>query len=111
MKTGKRVTGALLILFLFMFEVVLSEDAGGATEVTAESLRKAGDAAMNYKRFEEATNKFSQAVELEPDNYVNYLKRATAYQLRGKPLSAIKDYTRILELKPTHWKVFPSSSS
>ena len=111
MKTGKRVTGALLILFLFMFEVVLSEDAGGATEVTAESLRKAGDAAMNYKRFEEATNKFSQAVELEPDNYVNYLKRATAYQLRGKPLSAIKDYTRILELKPTHWKVFPLSSS
>jgi DnaJ family protein C protein 3 len=42
----------------------------------------------------------SMSIEQDPDDYLSYFKRATAYLSLGKTNLAIEDFTKILNLKP-----------
>lgn len=48
----------------------------------------------------DALSHYHAAVDLDPDNYLTYFKRATVYLAIGKSKSALPDLERVLELKP-----------
>lgn len=48
----------------------------------------------------DALTHYHAAVDLDPDNYLTYFKRATVYLAIGKSKSALPDLERVLELRP-----------
>ncbi|CAD6580379.1 MAG: hypothetical protein TREMPRED_002722 [Tremellales sp. Tagirdzhanova-0007] len=49
----------------------------------------------------EAARAYGEAIVLEPDAYVNYYKRATAYLSLGRQSAALDDFDSILRLNPS----------
>ncbi|ORY23810.1 hypothetical protein BCR39DRAFT_548578 [Naematelia encephala] len=49
----------------------------------------------------EASRSYSEAIDLDPNSYVNYYKRATAYLSLGKNNAALDDFDTILKLNPS----------
>ena len=49
---------------------------------------------------------FDQAIQQDPNNALNYWKRAAAYREAGQHWRAIEDYSRAIELDPSNQKVF-----
>ncbi|KAI9802259.1 MAG: hypothetical protein M1825_002980 [Sarcosagium campestre] len=56
----------------------------------AEALKSEGNKAFSENRFDEAVAKFSEAIELDPNNHVLYSNRSGAY-------ASLKDYEKSLE--------------
>ena len=56
----------------------------------ADALKAEGNKAFAAKNFQEAVDKFSQAIELDPSNHVLYSNRSGAY-------ASLKDYDKALE--------------
>ncbi|KAG8200806.1 hypothetical protein JTE90_006387 [Oedothorax gibbosus] len=50
--------------------------------------------------YDDALSHYHAAVEADPYNYLTYYTRATVYMAIGKIASAIKDLTKVIELKP-----------
>ncbi|KAF6033520.1 DNAJC3 [Bugula neritina] len=48
----------------------------------------------------DALSHYHAAVDLDPDNYLTYFKRATVFLAIGKSKSALPDLERVLEIKP-----------
>ncbi|XP_068124030.1 dnaJ homolog subfamily C member 3 [Hyperolius riggenbachi] len=48
----------------------------------------------------DALSHFHSAIDGDPDNYLAYYRRATAYLAMGKSKAAIPDLSRVIELKP-----------
>ncbi|KPI38732.1 Heat shock-like protein [Cyphellophora attinorum] len=66
----------------------------------ADALKAEGNKAFAAKNFEEAVDKFSQAIELDPTNHVLYSNRSGAYASLKKYDDALKDATKTTEIKP-----------
>jgi DnaJ homolog subfamily C member 3 len=50
--------------------------------------------------YSEAARAYSEAIDLDPNSYVNYYKRATAYLSLGRHTPALEDFDSILKLNP-----------
>nr|WBW70094.1 venom protein [Lampona murina] len=50
--------------------------------------------------YDDALSHYHAAVDADPYNYLTYYTRATVYLAIGKIASALKDLTRVIELKP-----------
>ncbi|MCJ1403864.1 Hsp90 cochaperone [Xylographa trunciseda] len=66
----------------------------------ADALKAEGNKAFAAKNFDEAIEKFSQAIELEPTNHVLYSNRSGAYASLKDFDKALEDANKTTELKP-----------
>ncbi|KAK0730905.1 hypothetical protein B0H67DRAFT_528130 [Lasiosphaeris hirsuta] len=67
---------------------------------TADELKALGNKAIAAKNFDEAINKFTQAIEIDPSNHILYSNRSAAYASKKEWDSALKDAEKTTELKP-----------
>jgi len=82
-----------------------AEDAAAAKK-KANKLRSDGDSAMMAKKYTEATNFYTEAIEIEPANEKNYYKRYKVYDKTGKYSAALEDINKALEIKPDYLSAF-----
>ncbi|KAI9844652.1 MAG: Hsp90 cochaperone [Thelocarpon superellum] len=66
----------------------------------ADALKAQGNKAFAEKKFDEAIDKFTQAIELEPTNHVLYSNRSGAYASKKEFASAREDAEKVIEIKP-----------
>lgn len=66
----------------------------------ADALKAEGNKAFAAKNFEEAIDKFSQAIEIEPGNHVLYSNRSGAYASLKNFDKALEDANKTTEIKP-----------
>ncbi|KAK3363153.1 hypothetical protein B0T25DRAFT_587182 [Lasiosphaeria hispida] len=67
---------------------------------TADELKALGNKAIAAKNFDEAIDKFTQAIEIDPSNHIFYSNRSAAYASKKEWDSALKDAEKTTELKP-----------
>eukprot|EP00586_Coscinodiscus_wailesii_P001114 CAMPEP_0172482058 /NCGR_PEP_ID=MMETSP1066-20121228/8338_1 /TAXON_ID=671091 /ORGANISM="Coscinodiscus wailesii, Strain CCMP2513" /LENGTH=506 /DNA_ID=CAMNT_0013244929 /DNA_START=213 /DNA_END=1733 /DNA_ORIENTATION=+ len=68
---------------------------------SAGKIRSNADLAMSEGRFDDAIQYCKQAIELEPQNALNYYKRYRVYNRMNKLESALSDLTKALEYEST----------
>ncbi|KAL8896264.1 MAG: hypothetical protein Q9192_003183 [Flavoplaca navasiana] len=66
----------------------------------ADSLKAEGNKAFAAKNFDEAIDKFSKAIDIEPENHVLYSNRSGAYASLKNFDKALEDATKTTEIKP-----------
>ncbi|KAI9877338.1 MAG: Hsp90 cochaperone [Pleopsidium flavum] len=66
----------------------------------ADALKAEGNKAFAEKKFEEAVDKFSKAIEIEPSNHVLYSNRSGAYASLKDFDHALEDANKVTEIKP-----------
>ncbi|KAI9823272.1 MAG: Hsp90 cochaperone [Phylliscum demangeonii] len=66
----------------------------------ADSLKAEGNKAFAEKRFDEAVEKFSDAISLEPTNHVLYSNRSGAYASLKDFAGALEDAEKVTQIKP-----------
>ncbi|KAK7742246.1 Hsp90 cochaperone [Cytospora paraplurivora] len=67
---------------------------------TADELKALGNKAIAAKNFDEAIDKFTQAIALTPDNHILYSNRSAAYASKRDYEHALQDANKTTELKP-----------
>ncbi|RDW73221.1 putative stress-induced protein STI1 [Coleophoma cylindrospora] len=66
----------------------------------ADALKALGNKAIAEKNFDEAISKFTEAIEIEPENHILYSNRSAAYASKKDYESALKDAEKVTEIKP-----------
>ncbi|KAK0734741.1 hypothetical protein B0T26DRAFT_633948 [Lasiosphaeria miniovina] len=67
---------------------------------TADELKALGNKAIAAKNFDEAIDKFTQAIALNPSNHILYSNRSAAYASKKDWDHALIDAEKTIELKP-----------
>ncbi|KEZ45922.1 Heat shock protein sti1-like protein [Scedosporium apiospermum] len=67
---------------------------------TADELKAQGNQAIAAKNFDEAIDKFTQAIALQPENHILYSNRSAAYASKKDWTRALYDAEKTTELKP-----------
>ncbi|KAK3905764.1 heat shock protein sti1 [Staphylotrichum tortipilum] len=67
---------------------------------TADELKALGNKAIAAKNFDEAIDKFTQAIAIDPSNHILYSNRSAAYASKKEWSSALGDAEKTTELKP-----------
>ncbi|KAJ4397353.1 Hsp90 cochaperone [Gnomoniopsis smithogilvyi] len=67
---------------------------------TADELKALGNKAIADKNFDEAIDKFTQAIALTPENHILYSNRSAAYASKKDYANALKDAEKTTEIKP-----------
>ncbi|KAK4167232.1 putative heat shock protein [Cladorrhinum sp. PSN259] len=67
---------------------------------TADELKQLGNKAIAAKNFDEAIDKFTQAIALDPSNHILYSNRSAAYASKKDWDHALEDADKTTELKP-----------
>ncbi|KAG7133973.1 Heat shock protein sti1 like [Verticillium longisporum] len=67
---------------------------------TADELKAQGNAAIAAKNFDEAVDKFTQAIAIDPTNHILYSNRSAAYASKKDWDHALEDAEKTVEIKP-----------
>ncbi|KOS17497.1 Heat shock protein sti1 -like protein [Escovopsis weberi] len=67
---------------------------------SADELKALGNKAIADKNFDEAIEKFTLAIEIQPENHILYSNRSAAYASKKDWDSALKDAVKTTEIKP-----------
>ncbi|KAL2180558.1 uncharacterized protein P884DRAFT_289932 [Thermothelomyces heterothallicus CBS 202.75] len=67
---------------------------------TAEELKALGNKAIAAKNFDEAIDKFTRAIALDPNNHILYSNRSAAYASKKDWDKALSDAEKTTQLKP-----------
>ncbi|KAL0475178.1 heat shock protein STI1 [Neurospora intermedia] len=67
---------------------------------TADELKALGNKAIAEKNFDDAIDKFTQAIALDPSNHILYSNRSAAYASKKDWDNALKDAEKTTEIKP-----------
>ncbi|KAK4462985.1 putative heat shock protein [Cladorrhinum samala] len=67
---------------------------------TADELKQLGNKAIAAKNFDDAIDKFTQAIALDPSNHILYSNRSAAYASKKDWDHALEDAEKTTELKP-----------
>lgn len=65
-----------------------------------ERLLEKGKLLLSKGQLQDALQQYHQAVELDPDDYQIYFRRATVLLASGKMNAALPDLDKVVELKP-----------
>lgn len=65
-----------------------------------------GDKFYNRKKYDEAIESYTRAIELNPKDYSFFNNRGVAFHAKGELENAIADYTKAVELNPNHFSSF-----
>ncbi|CAI6081430.1 unnamed protein product [Clonostachys chloroleuca] len=67
---------------------------------SADELKALGNKAIAEKNFDEAIDKFTQAIALQPENHILYSNRSAAYASKKEWDNALRDAEKTTEIKP-----------
>lgn len=67
---------------------------------SADELKALGNKAIAAKNFDEAIEKFTEAIAIQPENHILYSNRSAAYASKKEWENAFKDAEKTTELKP-----------
>jgi len=67
---------------------------------SADELKALGNKAIADKNFDDAIEKFTQAIELQPENHILYSNRSAAYASKREWDNALNDANKTTEIKP-----------
>ncbi|KAH9894659.1 hypothetical protein F4778DRAFT_747793 [Xylariomycetidae sp. FL2044] len=67
---------------------------------SADELKAQGNKAIAEKKFDEAIDAFTKAIEIEPSNHIFYSNRSAAYASKKEYQNALKDAEKTTEIKP-----------
>ncbi|KAK5651523.1 hypothetical protein OQA88_11977 [Cercophora sp. LCS_1] len=67
---------------------------------TADELKALGNKAIAAKNFDEAIDKFTQAIAIDPSNHILYSNRSATYASKKDWENALKDAEKTTEIKP-----------
>ncbi|KAM0477863.1 hypothetical protein ACHAPX_005629 [Trichoderma viride] len=67
---------------------------------SADELKALGNKAIADKNFDEAIDKFTQAIALQPENHILYSNRSAAYASKKDWDNALNDADKTTEIKP-----------
>ncbi|OAA41442.1 heat shock protein [Beauveria brongniartii RCEF 3172] len=67
---------------------------------SADELKGLGNKAIADKNFDDAIDKFTQAIAIQPENHILYSNRSAAYASKKEWDSALKDAEKTTEIKP-----------
>ncbi|KAL7423248.1 Tetratricopeptide repeat and J domain-containing co-chaperone dnj1 [Cryptotrichosporon argae] len=73
---------------------------GVLADQSAADYAQDGNRLLAAGSYVEAARAYGSAIEIDPDSYVNYYKRATAYLSLGRHAAALDDFDAILRLNP-----------
>ncbi|KAJ3130947.1 hypothetical protein HK100_007124 [Physocladia obscura] len=71
-----------------------------------EALKNQGNKLVAEKKYQQAIAKYTQAIELAPDNAVYYANRAAAYSQDDDHANAVEDSKRAIEVDPSYSKAY-----
>ena len=84
------------ITLLFLIVLLILESSGQS----AESFLKIGNQKYNSNELEDAIKNYSRAIDIKPNFFEAYIKRADAKVVLLKMEEAIEDYNIVLKLSP-----------
>ncbi|KAL7786364.1 hypothetical protein V8C37DRAFT_392100 [Trichoderma ceciliae] len=67
---------------------------------SADELKALGNKAIAEKNFDEAIDKFTQAIAIQPENHILYSNRSAAYASKKDWDNALQDAEKTTEIKP-----------
>lgn len=67
---------------------------------SADELKALGNKAIADKNFDEAIDKFTQAIAIQPENHILYSNRSAAYASKKDWANALADAEKTTEIKP-----------
>ncbi|KAJ2971017.1 hypothetical protein NQ176_g7901 [Zarea fungicola] len=67
---------------------------------SADELKALGNKAIAEKNFDEAIEKFTEAIAIQPENHILYSNRSAAFASKKDWDAALKDAEKTTELKP-----------
>nr|AXS58641.1 cochaperone Sti1 homeolog b [Epichloe coenophiala] len=67
---------------------------------SADELKALGNKAIAEKNFDEAIDKFTQAIALQPENHILYSNRSAAYASKKEWDNALQDADKTIQIKP-----------
>ncbi|KAM3523641.1 hypothetical protein NHJ13051_004979 [Beauveria bassiana] len=67
---------------------------------SADELKALGNKAITDKNFDDAIDKFTQAIAIQPENHILYSNRSAAYASKKEWDLALKDAEKTTEIKP-----------
>ncbi|XP_062861405.1 dnaJ homolog subfamily C member 3a [Trichomycterus rosablanca] len=85
----------LLVLLDLRYEEVLC-----GSENSVEKHLEMGKKLLAAGQLADALSHFHAAVDIDPQNYMAYYRRATVYLATGKSKSALPDLSKVIQLKP-----------
>ena len=93
------------LIFAFVLSLAMSDDLCAARsepvqDKSVDELLGQAEQALKQRRFREAAELATKAIELKPDRAEAYVLRGMAGAGLGKSKEAIADFTRAIELKP-----------
>ncbi|EAW10935.1 Hsp90 cochaperone STI1 [Aspergillus clavatus NRRL 1] len=66
----------------------------------ADALKAEGNKAFSAKDYPTAIDKFTQAIQLDPSNYILYSNRSAVYAAQSEYQKALEDANKAVEIKP-----------
>lgn len=81
--------------------------AGETKDLSAGKLRSLGEVALSERKFPEAESYYQQAIEVEPQNAVNYYKLYSLHKRMRSHSDALDDISKAVELKgdKADWRI------
>ncbi|QPG95042.1 hypothetical protein C2857_007540 [Epichloe festucae Fl1] len=67
---------------------------------SADELKALGNKAIAEKNFDDAIDKFTQAIALQPENHILYSNRSAAYASKKQWDNALQDADKTIQIKP-----------
>jgi stress-induced-phosphoprotein 1 len=67
---------------------------------SADELKALGNKAIAEKNFDDAVDKFTQAIAIQPENHILYSNRSAAYASKREWDNVLKDAEKTTEIKP-----------
>nr|AXS58643.1 cochaperone Sti1 homeolog p [Epichloe coenophiala] len=67
---------------------------------SADELKALGNKAIAEKNFDDAIDKFTQAIALQPENHILYSNRSAAYASKKEWDNALQDADKTIQIKP-----------
>ena len=83
----------------------IDEEKTGSEEESAR-FNQLGQADLENEKYEEALEKFTQAIHLSPNNAEGYINRATAYIKLLQPDKAMADFSKAVLLDPLNSSLY-----
>ncbi|KAJ5069912.1 hypothetical protein M0811_11424 [Anaeramoeba ignava] len=90
----------LFLIGLFSFQFIFTND------LTEKELLEQGELLFNERRIQEAIQKFTLAIELNPKNYLPYFKRALGFLKEERYTSVLADLAQVCSLNPVFQQAF-----
>lgn len=87
-------------LYLLAWTTRRLTGVAGITQAEIEGHLEMGRQLMSKGQYADALSHYHAAIDADPENYLTYYKRATAYLGLGKSKSALEDLNEVIALKP-----------